>query len=495
MKPPRNYAVYVAALYAAAAAGWIFVSGIFVAALPPALSHQLEISKGLGFVAVTSIALYFVVEKWSSRFIREQRHAEGAERVLQQVVDTVPVGVLLTADDGEITFLNPAAIDLLGTSGEECVGRKLDELCSPGGRSRITDFGELLRTGAFDGLEVCGDQEGEPKAVIARAAQVDPLMPGTGWVVALADITEAHRASERTARMMRGYRFISDVGVLINRARSAEQMLQAVCDLAVARGGYAGACATVESRDGAMRVVAVIGLGKRMRQAITEAAGRNEVSGARVLHQNLRDVDVDNDLAHATRNPLGNVAIGEGLGSSAALPLFETSGSSATITLYSTVRGFFGQDELLVLHTLRNDIAFGLEKLVLDQKRFVAEEALEHSEHNYRQLFESNPQPMWVYDRATLRFLAVNDAAVTKYGFTAEQFAEMSIRDVRPAEDVARLVDSLAHKPVGLDDAGFWTHRDAAGREFPVHIHSHSLQWAGHTAELVIPSEIARLDP
>src|SRR6266496_3437083 len=46
----------------------------------------------------------------------------------------------------------------------------------------------------------------------------------------------------------------------------------------------------------------------------------------------------------------------------------------------------------------------------------------------YRLLFESNPSPAWVYDRETLAFLAVNDAAVERYGFTRSEFLSMTIR-------------------------------------------------------------------
>ena len=74
------------------------------------------------------------------------------------------------------------------------------------------------------------------------------------------------------------------------------------------------------------------------------------------------------------------------------------------------------------------------------------EEALRKSEAQYRLLFESNPQPMWVYDLATLRFLAVNDAAVRHYGYSRAEFLDMTIKDIRPPEDVQLLVDHLASR-------------------------------------------------
>src|SRR5690606_19258207 len=50
--------------------------------------------------------------------------------------------------------------------------------------------------------------------------------------------------------------------------------------------------------------------------------------------------------------------------------------------------------------------------------QYLAERALRESDARYRELFEANPLPMWVYDRETLRFLAVNAAAVAHYGYS-----------------------------------------------------------------------------
>jgi len=46
-----------------------------------------------------------------------------------------------------------------------------------------------------------------------------------------------------------------------------------------------------------------------------------------------------------------------------------------------------------------------------------AEAALRRAEERYRLLFENNPQPMWAFEEATLRFLAVNAAACSHYGY------------------------------------------------------------------------------
>ncbi len=63
----------------------------------------------------------------------------------------------------------------------------------------------------------------------------------------------------------------------------------------------------------------------------------------------------------------------------------------------------------------------------------------QESEERYRGLFEANPHPMWVVDLATLRFLAVNSAAIERYGYSREEFGGMTLEDVRPFEDLVSM--------------------------------------------------------
>ena len=59
---------------------------------------------------------------------------------------------------------------------------------------------------------------------------------------------------------------------------------------------------------------------------------------------------------------------------------------------------------------------------------------------SYKALFEANPLPMWVYDVRSLRFLAVNDAAVDRYGYRREEWLRMTIKDIGLQDDIPRLV-------------------------------------------------------
>ncbi|HEY4773819.1 MAG TPA: PAS domain S-box protein, partial [Xanthobacteraceae bacterium] len=68
---------------------------------------------------------------------------------------------------------------------------------------------------------------------------------------------------------------------------------------------------------------------------------------------------------------------------------------------------------------------------------------LKQREATFRLLFDGNPLPMYVFDAQTLKFLAVNDAAVAQFGYSREQFLTMTVLDVRPAEDHHLLLSAL----------------------------------------------------
>src|SRR2546425_3781327 len=86
----------------------------------------------------------------------------------------------------------------------------------------------------------------------------------------------------------------------------------------------------------------------------------------------------------------------------------------------------------------------------------------------FRSMFESNPHPMWVVDRETFRFLAVNDAAVAHYGYAREEFLAMTILNIRPPDDAPRARETMRAPPQGPDILGARRHLTKDGR--PIHV-------------------------
>lgn len=86
-------------------------------------------------------------------------------------------------------------------------------------------------------------------------------------------------------------------------------------------------------------------------------------------------------------------------------------------------------------------------------------------------LFDGHPDPMWVFDKATLRLIQVNDAAVEKFGYSRAQLRSMRISDLRPAEDAQRLIASLANVGQAPVEAGVWPLITASGETRFMDIH------------------------
>lgn len=120
---------------------------------------------------------------------------------------------------------------------------------------------------------------------------------------------------------------------------------------------------------------------------------------------------------------------------------------------------------------------------------------IERREQDYRDLFELNPNPMWFYDLDTLAFLRVNDAAVAKYGYTAEEFAHMTLADIRPQEDIERLHANVEAVRSGeahdANESGAWRHVTKDGRVLWVDITSHVAEFDGRPAEAVLVRDLS----
>jgi PAS domain S-box-containing protein len=97
---------------------------------------------------------------------------------------------------------------------------------------------------------------------------------------------------------------------------------------------------------------------------------------------------------------------------------------------------------------------------------------------------------MWVYDRETLAFLAVNDAAVERYGYSQEEFLALTIRDIRPPEEIPVLLETLALGGEGFGEGGPQRHRKKDGTVIDVSVAGHALTFEGRLAKLVVAEDV-----
>jgi PAS domain S-box-containing protein len=108
----------------------------------------------------------------------------------------------------------------------------------------------------------------------------------------------------------------------------------------------------------------------------------------------------------------------------------------------------------------------------------------------FRSLFYDIPLPMWVYDLDTLAFLDVNHAAMRQYGYSREEFLSMTIKDIRPPEDLPALLKKLSGLKQGISMSGVWRHRKKDGTLIDVEIISHGITFGPRRARFVIANDI-----
>lgn len=137
-------------------------------------------------------------------------------------------------------------------------------------------------------------------------------------------------------------------------------------------------------------------------------------------------------------------------------------------------------DGSIVLHGVANDVT----------ERKQIEEQIVESEKRYRLMFESNPMPMWVYDLETLKFLAVNDAAIRHYGYKREEFLSMTLRDLRLPEDIPAMLAGVAASKSKIGSPAIRRHLKKDGTLIDVEVISHGLLFGGRLARLVLANDI-----
>jgi PAS domain S-box-containing protein len=101
---------------------------------------------------------------------------------------------------------------------------------------------------------------------------------------------------------------------------------------------------------------------------------------------------------------------------------------------------------------------------------------LSESERRYRSYFDDNPNPMWIFDFRTMAFLAVNEATVTYYGYSREEFLRMGMLDIGPPEDLNAIYTAIRELKPGMNDTGIWRHRKKDGTVINVYITSHLIR-------------------
>ena len=377
--------------------------------------------------------------------ITEQKRAEAelrkSEAGYRRLIDTTFEGVLIFDREMRITYVNRRLVEMLNVGADELIGRSAQEFVAEVSREDVGQKWQQRAEGIREQYDLrLQRKDGTTLWVIVSATPIfDEHGEFTGSLSMLTDITERMKIEEalrESEERFRGYFELGAIGMAITTASKEFISVNGpMCDI----------------------------LGYEREELLQK-------TWAELTHPD----DLGLDIAQFER-----VIAGE-------------------LDRYSIDKRWIRKDKQIIYANISvtcmrhadGSVNYFLGLLQDITERKLSEKALQESEARYRLLFESNPHPMWVYDLETLRFLAVNEAAVRHYGYSCEEFLAMAITDIRPHEDVPALVEHVSRNASLLDEAGVWRHRKKDGQIIEVEVTSHRLVFAGREAEVVLAHDV-----
>jgi two-component system cell cycle sensor histidine kinase/response regulator CckA len=168
------------------------------------------------------------------------------------------------------------------------------------------------------------------------------------------------------------------------------------------------------------------------------------------------------------------------------VPMLARGRSAGTITLAlgSESGRKYDSDDLKFAEELASRAALAVDNARLHR-------AAQEADERYGMLFESNPQPMWVFDADTLAFLEVNESAIRHYGYSRDEFLSMTIMDLLPPEDTPGLLHGLERSSSPRHDVALIQHQRKDGTIIDMELVSHEMELNGRRARLVLGTDIS----
>jgi two-component system, cell cycle sensor histidine kinase and response regulator CckA len=165
--------------------------------------------------------------------------------------------------------------------------------------------------------------------------------------------------------------------------------------------------------------------------------------------------------------------------------------SIGTLTLFrfDPASPSFDDDDRDMAQALADHAALGIGNARSYAAEREARAVAEASEARYRLMFDNSPLPKWMYDVETLRFLDVNEATVRDYGYSRDEFLAMTIKDIRPPEDVPALLEAERRADL-LPKFGVWGLRKKSGEVIQVELTKHTFTLGNRATRLVVGRDV-----
>lgn len=417
-----------------------------------------------------------------------QRRDERHRLVLEQARDAI---VWHRPGDGRILEANGAATELWGRSREELLAASLFDLLAEedATEARLKMSGARRVGGLIRTRGKRRDGSLFPADISARAVDLE----GEEILVSVVrDVSDAEAALGQIRFLNRVLRTLTAVDQVLVEVHDRETVLRRTCEEIVATGGFLAAWFGAPDDEGRIVPAASAGAFSGYLDEVRVTAGPGPLGRGPVgtAFREGRTVVVDDWTTDPVVEPWRDAADRRGFRAGASCAVRTGATTIGVLTVYADRTGAFAPEAVLLLEELARDLGLALELIEAGDRRRRAEESLAASEARYRMLFEDNPAPMWVFDVETLRFLAVNETAVSLYGYARDEFLAMTLREIRPPEDAAALQADVYVPRSGIRSSGPWRHRKKDGRILLVEIVTQDVSFEGRAARLVLVRDV-----
>jgi PAS domain S-box-containing protein len=222
-------------VYFVVSAFWIFLSDniVYIMVEDPSMRYNISVVKGLAFIIMTSILLYYLVKKGFDSLRSSQASFRKSERRIRVMIERAPFGIIESDENGFITRANLKANDILGTSSVELIGSNLKDFVV-----RSTDIIPEQGTVAAsrDGVARFSRKNGKPIWVQRISTPISDETDSERYVLEMIqDVTEQKESSMQLARRAEELEALYDVSRKIIGSELAADSLENICGVAVDR--------------------------------------------------------------------------------------------------------------------------------------------------------------------------------------------------------------------------------------------------------------------